>query len=274
MRADLHVHSTASDGTLHPVELVGLASRQRVDVLAVADHDSVDGVADAVEAGAHQGVTVVPAVELSAAVGERSVHILGYYVDITDSGLLRELAALREARMLRACSIVEALRSDGYPISIDDVLELSCGGSVGRTHVARALVDAGHATAVSDAFERLVGRGKPYYRPKELRTPAEVVRLISDAGGLAVLAHPGVSATGDLIDGLVALGLAGVEAYHADHTAAQKRLFAREASDRGLLTTGGTDFHSPDAPNPNLGDVDVPDAAIRAFLAAGASRTR
>lgn len=272
MRADLHVHSTASDGTLHPVELVSLASCQRVDVLAVADHDSVDGVADAVEAGRLHGVTVVPAVELSAAVGERSVHILGYYIDITDSDLLCELGALREARMDRARSIVDALRADGYPVSIDDVLGLSLGGAVGRTHVARALVDAGHAATVSDAFERLVGRGKPFYRPKELRTPAEVIRLISDAGGLAVLAHPGVSATGDLIDGLVPLGLAGIEAYHADHTSAQKILFARDASDRRLLATGGTDFHSPDAPNPNLGDVDIPEAAIRAFLAAGASR--
>lgn len=274
MRADLHVHSTASDGTLHPVELVSLAARQLVDVLAVADHDSVDGVPDAVEAGRRLGVTVIPAVELSAAVGERSVHILGYYVDITDSQLLSELSLLREARMERARSIVEALRSDGLPVSLDEVLALSCGGAVGRTHVARALVDAGHATTVSDAFERLVGRGKPFYRPKELRTPAEVVRLISDAGGLAVLAHPGVSSTGDLIEDLVELGLAGIEAYHADHTAEQKSRFAREASNRRLLATGGTDFHSPDAPNPNLGDLEFPDDAIQAFLTAGISRDR
>lgn len=269
MRADLHVHSTASDGTLAPAALVSLAAHRAVDVLAIADHDSVDGVPEAVIAGRDLGVVIVPAVELSAAVGERSVHILGYFVDPQNAQLVMELSKLRQARLTRARSIVNALRSKGLNVSMNEVLALSGGGAVGRTHVARAIVDAGHAVSVSDAFGRLVGRGRPFYRPKELREPADVVGLIRTAGGLPVLAHPGVSDTGDLIDELVGYGLAGIEAYHADHTPAQKQHFAKLALERNLLVTGGTDFHSPDAPNPDLGDVDLPHEAVVAFLAAG-----
>lgn len=273
MRADLHVHSTASDGTLSPAALVSLAADRGVDVIAIADHDSVDGVPEAIQAGIAHGVVIVPAVELSAAVGERSVHILGYFVDARNTELKVELAKLREARLARARSIVAALRSQGLNVSMSEVLALSASGAVGRTHIARALVDAGHAASISDAFGRLVGRGKPFYRPKELRQPADVVRLIRAAGGVPVLAHPGVSDTGDLIEELVGYGLAGIEAYHADHTPIQKQHFAALALQRGLLVTGGTDFHSPDAPNPDLGDVDLPHEAIVAFLSAGERRT-
>lgn len=272
MRADLHIHSTASDGTLSPQALVELAAGNGVDVIALADHDSISGIAAAASHAAAFGITVIPAVELSAASDDRSVHILGYFLDTSDRDLQVQLDALRRARVHRAASIVELLRQAGYAISLEQVLELSQGGAVGRTHVARTLVSAGHASDVSDAFERLVGRGKPFYLPKDLMTPLAAVSLITRAGGLAVLAHPGVSGAEDLVGELVGHGLAGIEAYHVDHTPEQRARLVEIAAEYGLLVTGGTDYHSPDAPHPDLGQLDFPERDVRAFLAAGTHR--
>ena len=270
MRADLHVHSTASDGTLSPGALVQLAARNRVAVVALTDHDSIAGVQSAIEAATPLGISVIPAVELSAAVGERSVHILGYFVDIFDRALLGALADLRAARVERAIGIVRSLQDAGYDITPDAVMALSGGGAVGRTHIARTLVSLGHAENVSDAFERLVGRGKPFYRPKAHLSPEKAIQRIVAAGGIAVMAHPGVSGTEDLIDGLAVLGLRGVEAHHVDHTAEQRATLVACADRLGLLKTGGTDYHSPHAPHPDLGELNFPEADLRAFLDAGA----
>lgn len=271
MRADLHVHSTASDGTLSPAALVELAARNGVAVIALTDHDSIAGVEDAILAAATQKITVVPAVELSAAVGDRSVHILGYFVDVVDRALLGALADLRIARVARAIAIVSSLQAAGYDITSDAVMALSDGGAVGRTHIARTLVSLGHAESVSDAFERLVGRGRPFYRPKAHLSPERAIQLIVGSGGIAVMAHPGVSGTEDLIEDLVVLGLGGVEAHHVDHTVEQCAALVTIADRHGLLKTGGTDYHSPHAPHPDLGELSLPEADLRAFLAAGAT---
>lgn len=269
MRADLHVHSTASDGTLTPTQLVERALDRGLTVLALADHDSLEGVAEAQRAALGTPLLVIPAVELSAAVGERSIHILGYFVDPGDRALLELLAELRASRLRRAEEIVGALRAGGFALTLDQVLQLSDGGAVGRSHVARALVGAGHASSVSDAFERLVGRGQPYYRPKGSSAPLTVFRAVVAAGGIPVLAHPGVTRVDDLIDGLIADGLLGIEAYHVDHSPAQREHYAALASKRGLLVTGGSDYHSPLAPHPDMGSSEIPEAAIEALIAAG-----
>jgi len=268
MKADLHVHSTASDGTLQPAELVALALEHGVDVLAIADHDSVAGLPEAFAAAEGTSLTLVPAVELSAVLDGRDIHVLGYWVDWRDNAFLRQLADMRTARLRRAETMVDALQAAGYEVTISDVLALADGGAVGRSHVARALVDRGHAATVADAFERLIGRGMPYYVPKDARTPQEAIGVIRGAGGLAVLAHPAISGVEDLLPALAAAGLAGVEAYHADHTPSQRDRLAARATELGLLTTGGTDFHGPSAPNPNLGRVDLPPSSVEALLAA------
>ena len=267
MKADLHVHSTASDGSASPAELVSLAVDGRLDVLAIADHDSVEGVEEAASAAGSTSVRLVPALELSAFIDGRDVHVLGYYVDHRDPDLTARLGELRHARLQRARRMVGALREDGLLVSLDDVLALSDGGAVGRSHVARALVRAGHAADVSDAFGRLIGRGRPYYVAKDACSPAEAIALIRRAGGLAVLAHPGVNRLDDLVEGLVGAGLAGIEAYHADHTPEQRAHYAALAASFGLVATGGSDYHGAGAPNPPLGSVDIPDSAIEAFLA-------
>jgi predicted metal-dependent phosphoesterase TrpH len=270
MKADLHTHTTASDGTVTPAGLVALALDRSIDVLAITDHDSVEGLPAAVEEARGCQITLVPGVELSAVHNARDVHVLGYFVRADDAELLRHLTDLRAARTRRANSIVEALAQAGYDVTLEEVLALSDGGAVGRSHIARALVRKGHAESIADAFQRLIGRGRPFYVAKDVRAPEEVVAVIREAGGIAVLAHPAVSGVEDLIGPLQNVGLQGVEAFHADHTAGQRARLAQEARRRNLLVTGGTDYHGPHAPNPELGAVDLPIEAVEALLAAGA----
>jgi predicted metal-dependent phosphoesterase TrpH len=272
MKADLHVHSTASDGTLSPVELVALALQRGLDVLAITDHDSVAGVDSALAAASGTSLTVVPAVELSATRDGRDVHVLAYFVDHTDARLLARLSDLREARLRRAELMVDTLREAGYLLTLDEVLALSAGGAVGRSHVAQALVRAGHASSIQDAFQRYIGRGRPFYVAKDTRPASEIVGALAARGALPVLAHPGVSDCIDLVEPLLAHGLRGVEAYHADHTHAQRDECVATAARLGLLVTGGTDYHGPGAPNPELGSVEVPSEAVAALLDAGVRR--
>lgn len=267
MKADLHVHSCASDGTETPDSLVRMALEAELAVLAITDHDSVEGVASALVAAAEQDLILIPAVELSAGVGRWDLHMLGYFVDHTDPALLKELARMRDSRLERATRMVQALQAAGYDVDVDDVLRHSDGGAVGRSHVARALVERGTAETVRDAFERLIGHGRPFYVPKGPVTPSKAIALIHSAGGMAVLAHPGVNQLPDeLIVSLKAVGLDGVEAYHADHTQEQREHYAAFAARHSLLTTGGTDYHGPGGPNPALGTVVVPEEATRALL--------
>ncbi len=269
VRFDLHVHTTASDGTLTPGDLVRMAVAKQLAAIAITDHDSVEGIADALSVArqARPSTTVIPGVELSAVHDGRDVHLLGYFVDHTDEELVRHLSDLRGARLARARAIVEALSDAGYAISLDDVLTLSDGGAVGRSHVARALVLHGHADDVADAFRRLLGRGRPFYVPKDVRTPSEVLAVILEAGGVAVLAHPGVTAVDDLIPGLVREGLAGLEAYHPEHDDTQRDRYLELAASLGLIVTGGTDYHGASAPNPDLGTLEIPATVLHELYA-------
>ncbi len=267
MRADLHTHTTASDGTVTPSGLVALALDRRLDVLAITDHDSVEGLSEARDACQACGLELIAACELSAVEDGLDVHILAYWVDPTDPALLDHLADLRAARFRRAEAMVGALVDAGFGVTLDDVLALSDGGAVGRSHVARALVHAGHAEDVADAFKRFIGRGRPFYVPKDSRSPIDVVRTIRDVGAVPVLAHPGVTQADALIPGLVAAGLQGIEAYHADHNPEQQLSYAALADELGLLATGGTDYHGPHSPNPDLGSVTIPDECVSALLA-------
>jgi predicted metal-dependent phosphoesterase TrpH len=269
MKADLHTHTTASDGTVSPAGIITLALDCDVDVLAICDHDSVEGLAEAFAATTDTPLTLVPGVELSAVHDGRDVHVLGYFVDPADGVLLGHLEDLRAARARRAEAIVEALTASGYDLTLDDVLAFSDGGAVGRSHVARALVHRGHAGSVADAFQRLLGHGMPFYVPKDVRSPEEVISVIREAGGLAVLAHPAVSGIEDAIEHLRSAGLSGIEAYHADHTVEQRLRLASLAEELGLLVTGGTDYHGPHAPNPEIGSVAWPQAHLERFLTAG-----
>lgn len=274
MTIDLHVHTAASDGNLTAEEVVALALKVGLSAIAVTDHDSVEGVAPALAAAAGTSLRVVPGVELSSSAGELDAHILGYFIDHTDRRLLSTLASLRSTRLVRAEAMVERLAAAGYEITIEQVMALADHhGAVGRSHVARALVDSGQVDTVARAFRELIGRGGRFYVSKPLATPKQAVETIRAAGGVAVLAHPGINGTEILLDELVAYGLGGIEVYHMEHTAEQRDHFARIAAERGLIATGGSDFHGPGSVSDTLAASEVPDDVVE-DLAALAARGR
>lgn len=266
MKGDLHVHSTASDGTFTPSELVAAALAAGLDAIAIADHDTVAGQREAFAAAESTTLHLIPAVELSCSIDDSDVHILGLHIDLEDSHLLETLELLKNARLRRAQRLVRTLTEAGFAVNIEDVLLYSDGGSVGRSHIARALVAAGHAVDVHEAFDRFIGRGKPFYIPKEAQTASEAVQLIHGAGGVAIVAHPGIGDVPVHFDTLIDAGIDGIEAYHADHSDELRAFFATYAEEHGLLTSGGTDFHGPSAPNPYIGAVDVPGNVVERLV--------
>jgi predicted metal-dependent phosphoesterase TrpH len=251
-RIDLHVHSTASDGTDTPAEVVRAAAATGLDVVALTDHDNAYGWAEAVSA-LPPGLTLVRGMEIScvAQVDGRAVslHLLAYLLDPDEPALAGELAALRESRLGRGEAMVRRLVDAGHPVTWERVIELADGGSVGRPHVARALVEAGVLPDVSAAFtpEWLADHGR-YWVPKAELDPAEAVRLVAGAGGVAVFAHPLASSRGAIVDeatieAMAEAGLAGLEADHPDHLPDARRR-AREIAERlDLVVTGSSDYH-------------------------------
>ncbi len=267
MSIDLHLHSNASDGTLAPVDLVREAARIGLRAVAVTDHDSVEGVGAAMGEGERQGISVVPAVELSAIVADRDVHILGYRINHTDGQLLARLDEFRDRRRERALRMIEALREADIDVDVDDVMRKAGNGAVGRAHIARALIDRGEADSMTDAFERLIGHDRPYFVAKPPVSAEEVIAIIRNARGIPVLAHPAVSRADDLIAPLVSAGLRGIEAWHSEHTCEDVERYRSIARARGLLVTGGTDYHGPRG-RARIGSVEVPDDVYTTLMEA------
>lgn len=246
MKADLHMHSTASDGVHAPGELMKLAAGQGCTHVALTDHDSMAGIPAAREAAKRLGMRLIPGVELSCG-AQKEIHILGYGCDPEDAAL----RAFCERRLLqreaRAEAMVERLCALGKPVEMRRVRELA-QGAIARPHVARALLEAGHVASVSDAFDRYLKPGKPAYVPKEDVKVSEAVRVIMQAGGVAVLAHPmelkmGETQLTSLVGEWKAQGLAGVEAIHPSAQSNHAAFLTRMARREGLLVTGGSDFH-------------------------------
>jgi predicted metal-dependent phosphoesterase TrpH len=257
-RLDLHLHTTHSDGSCTPTEIIGLAHQAGVTALAITDHDIMTGVAEAVVAGQECGIEVIPGVEISALADNSELHILGYFFDRQDSDLLGHLKALRSARHRRNPLIIERLQTLGIDITYDEVRALAGTDSIGRPHIARVLMDKQVVPSAKEAFDRFLAEGKPAYVPRELPSPAEAIRWIKDARGLAVLAHPtwvkvGEQSLIDLVRRLKADGLDGVEVYYSTHTARQTREYLSLAQQLGLLVTGGSDFHGLTKPDIEVG---------------------
>lgn len=248
--------------------MVALALTRKLGAIAVTDHDTTAGIAAARQAARGTELLVIPGVELSATHEGSDVHILGYFIDPDDPVLAERLSVLRDARLTRAAAMVTSLDQSGYHITLDQVLATAAGGSVGRSHIARVLVDAGYTPDTNSAFRQLIGRGQPFYEPKPMTAPEAAVRTILDAGGIPVIAHPGVTKADALIEPLVRAGLLGLEAYHADHTPEQVAHYANLANTLGLLVTGGSDFHGHTPPGCEMGDVDMPAGILPRLLAA------
>lgn len=256
-RADLHTHTFHSDGHLSPLELVEKARASGLAAIAVTDHDTVRGIAEAQEAGRKFGVEIIAGIELSVTVGTKPIHLLGYFFDPEHEGLRAHCRAFRESRMLRAGQVVERLSKLGMDLAFEAVLDKSAGGVIGRPHVAQAMVEAGFADSLQDAFQRYLGDGKPAHVPKPLFDAKDALALLRDAGGISVLAHPGQWTADATIMTLVRMGLDGLETIHPAHDAVLTPYYRQLARDMGLAETGGSDFHR-EGPDDRMGTITVP----------------
>ena len=264
---DLHLHTTFSDGTLTPTELVELCVRRGLKVISVSDHDTTDGLKETFQAaGKYPKLTVIPGIELSTDVPGGEIHVLGYYLDVESEGLQKTLTSFRQGREGRAEGMVEKLNGLGLNISWDRVKEIAGEGAIGRPHIAQALVEGGYVQYRKDAFDRYIGREGPAYVERMKFTPEEAVELICDYGGLPVMAHPTNSASksdrnevGSLretLGNLKRAGLVGMEVYYGDYTPEQVERLALLAKEFDLIPCGGSDYHSsgnPGEPEPGVG---------------------
>lgn len=254
---DLHAHSTASDGSRSPADVVREAKRVGLAAIALTDHDTLDGMAEAAAMGIAVGVRVVPGVELSAVEGDVETHILGLHLSDTRE-LEASLVSLREMRHSRAERIVKRLNELGVRIEFSAVLEQAAGGAIGRPHVARAMIAEGWAVDFRDAFERYLGNGRPAYVGKDRLAVTDAIGLIHRAGGLAILAHPSHGGTRDRIATFVQQGIDGVEVRHPSHSAEDIARILALVEHFSLVPSGGSDWHgAADGPR-TLGMMRVP----------------
>jgi 3',5'-nucleoside bisphosphate phosphatase len=268
---DLHAHTIASDGTLTPSQLVDLAAERGLAYLGVTDHDTVDAIADARRRGEESGVTVVPGVELSTTVRRGEVHVLGYGVDPDDASLHDALASLAAARVRRIERMIEKLRDAGYALDGDAILAQAEVGSIGRPHVARALIAIGAVETIDEAFRRFLTPGQPGWVPRDPFTPEQAVSLLAEHGAVPVLAHP--FSTGDIaavLDRLVPIGLLGMEVWYGEYDAGQREMLREIAQRRGLVPTGGSDYHGPNfREGRELGSAPVPGDVVDRLVEVG-----
>ena len=293
-RIDLHSHTVVSDGTLTPTQLVELAARKGLAAIAITDHDHTGALDEARRAGERLGVEIVPGVELSVAYEKGDVHLLGYLLDPDEPRLAARLAEFRETRARRGVEIVAKLRALGVDVTLEDVGGLAASGgtpargpptpppqSIGRPHIARALVEKGIVASVQEAFEKWLADDGPAYVPKAKLAAAEAAALVHGAGGVAVLAHPGLIREGGMtrvVRALAALGLDGVEVEHPRHTSDTRRTLRALAKELDLVETGGSDFHGENKPDVDLGygvggNIDVREVTL-AELKTRAARAR
>jgi len=279
---DLHTHTTHSDGSASPEELIARASANGARSIAITDHDTVDAFAEARAAAALFGVEFVPGIEISADFSPGTMHILGYLVDGESPALQRKLATLKEAREKRNPEIARRLEGLGIDISYHEVAQLAGNKVVGRPHFASLLVKKGYVGSIQEAFDKLLKKGAPAYVEKARLSPSDSIQLIHRAGGVAVLAHPyqlklsSYRAADELVAELAAIGLDGIEAIYSRHSADQRTMYSEIALRHHLLVTGGSDYHGSYKPDidlvTGLGDLEVPYALLEALKARAKDR--
>jgi predicted metal-dependent phosphoesterase TrpH len=272
-QVDLHIHSTASDGKFSPEAIVNKAAALGLTVIALTDHDSVAGIAPALEAAkAFPNLRVIPSVEISTDMPSGEVHVLGYFIDYTSDELKSALDRFRSSRQRRTQGMITKLRDLGIHIDWPRVQEIAGDGAIGRPHIAQAMLEKGYITSIKDAFSGYIEHGGPAYVEREKMTPVEAVALIVRSNGLPVLAHPfTIDDPETLVMELKAAGLVGIEAYYNGYTAEEIKSLVSLADRHGLIATGGSDYHGlDDSDETGLGGVEVPmEAAERLIAMAG-----
>ena len=270
LRVDLHLHSTASDGRFSPADLIRKAAAEGLAFIALTDHDTVDGIAAALEAAREfSGLRLIPGIEISTDIPEGEVHILGYFIDHTDRDFQAALEKMRNSRWERARRMVTKLEKMSCPVDWERVREIAGGGTIGRPHIAQAMMERGYIEFFQEAFEKYIGRDGPAYVEREKVTPSGAVELIVQAGGLPVLAHPlTIPEPEQLATKLQAVGLIGIETYYASYAAEDVQRLITIADRHNLVTTGGTDFHGINANAETLiGGVEIPEESVERLLA-------
>ena len=273
-RADLHIHSTASDGRLTPADIVREAAERGLTYIALADHDTIDGIAPAQAAAqAFPQLKVIPGVEISTDIPQGEVHVLGYFIDYTDHELGATLERFRNSRLRRAQGMVTKLDDLGIHIDWQRVQQIAGGSSIGRPHIAQAMLEKGYIDSMKQAFTEYLGRDRPAYVEREKMTPAEAVELIVKAQGLPVLAHPLTFNDPEAMTvELKAAGLIGIEAYYDGYTAEEINRLVRLADRHNLIATGGSDYHGLDPTETAIGDTDLPLESVERLIALAKQR--
>ena len=273
-RVDLHIHSTTSDGRLTPADIIQEAAERGLTFIALADHDTVDGIASAQAAAqAFPGLKVIPCVEISTDIPQGEVHILGFFIDYTDHELRATLDRFRNSRIGRAQGMVAKLENLGIHIDWQRVQQIAGGSSIGRPHIAQAMLEKGYIASIKQAFTEYLSRDRPAYVEREKVTPAEAVGLILQAKGLPVLAHPlTINDPEAMIAELKAAGLVGIEAYYNGYTAEEINRLVGLADRHNLIATGGSDYHGLDPTETAIGGADVPMESVERLIALAKQR--
>jgi predicted metal-dependent phosphoesterase TrpH len=276
MKADLHLHTTASDGRLTPAEIVERALAMGLSVIAITDHDCVNGVQAALDAADGSHVTVIPGVEIDTDTSTREVHILGYFVDHRDPKFLQTLDELRASRLDRGRRMVSRLAEMGLPLEWDRVQQLASGGTVGRPHVAQAMLERGYVSTLKEAFVKYIGRGGPGYVQRKKLTPGEALTAIIEAGGLPFLAHPGdMDDLESYVRELKSGGMVGLEVYYGTYPPDKIARLKALADKYDLLTSGGSDYHGLDNTiGSEMGRTDIPPEALERLISLGRQKGR
>jgi len=265
---DLHVHTTASDGADSPEEVVFAARKIGLSAIAITDHDTFAGVDPATAAGDTCGLLVIPGIELSAEYQQSEVHILGYLPDMTDKEFKEKLSLFQTYRLQRIQRMVAKLQEMGATLTMERVLEIAGGGAAGRPHLAAAMVENGMVDHIGQAFRDFIGKDCPAYIPRYKITPHEAIKLIRQAKGIPVLAHPGLSQAGPLVPELVDEGLLGIEAFHPAHSPEMAHYYQRIGRQHNLIITGGSDYHGLERKKGHhLGMLSVPDRVLDEMVA-------
>ncbi len=275
-KIDLHIHSTASDGRLSPAEVVRKSAEAGLTVIALADHDTVNGIVPALEAArTFPWLKVIPCVEISTDVPKGEVHVLGYFIDYTHHELRGALDGLRHSRQIRAQGMIGKLGNLGIHIKWERVQEIAGSGSIGRPHIAQAMLEKGYIASIKEAFTKYISWGGPAYVGRKKMTPIEAVALILWASGLPVLAHPlTINEPETMVIELKASGLVGIEAYYDSYTVEEIGRLVRLADRYGLIATGGSDYHGLDASTETMiGGAEVPIESAEQLIALAEQRT-
>ncbi len=255
--ADLHLHTVFSDGTCTPEELVRQGASSGLSALAIVDHDTVGAIGLANRAAEGKNIEIIPGIELSAEYETFEVHILGYLIEYENSCLLEKLNTLKKNRIERVYKIVEKLKEMGVILNPQSIFDLAKQGTVGRMHIARAMVNEGKVNSVFEAFQKYIGDKCPAYVLGFKFSPEEAIKLIKETKGIPVLAHP-YTVRDDLLVKFIDFGLMGLEAYYPEHSQSMTNFYTNLAARHNLLTTGGSDFHGDAKPEVKIGSIKIP----------------